>query len=405
MLVFCEIACMGAKVKEFMCINKTSLCATAGVGDFIISLYDNSSLVYISCVALFLCRTALFAALVVINCAVSSAQELKIENEFVNFGDIYNGSARRSRTVVYQNIGDTELVIEKIRTGCACLGGKFNKTRLSPGEIGTFELAYEPEEQTGEINHLIYIVSNDKMNQVKAVSLKAKLSPVLEIDRTNIVFDVVSSEQPSNMVVVVNFKNVWSKLIDSIAIRSTSPYVEIAPAKNTGPMRPGESLFCRILLDCRLMPEKNHSALVTFMASAEGGKVVIMRKLNLFIKKTACSRYDPDEVQRNIQRGWDFAPAKIEFRDTEREKIVRLVSTAGAKIDWAHTRLSMPNAKIQLLHNGVEEDRMSGEYLIKLTQNLSASKVAFSVLSADIRISDSTIKKYFSVQFGPRLSY
>lgn len=338
---------------------------------------------------------------------MSNAQVLKIEDEFVSLSDVFRGNSTTTKIII-KNVGNKELVIDKVVSGCPCLRATSSKSYLSPGEMGILELAYEPEAKTGTVRHLAYILSNDSSSRIKAITLKAEISPILALDPENIVIDLSNSSELNNVLKELTVRNIWKRPLESIEVRSLSPYVMVHNNGSNKEVEPGDARKFSIVIDRRLIPEKNHSAVIIVRAKCGQDKIDVIRKVTVLVKKTSSGRYDEEEVWRDIRRGWSWAPEKIVFQNNlkgclAQECLVRFISTDDIALDQPVVAMAMSGMQVKQVKS-MDCDAGKGmqcEYLVVYSPQNKAAKSEYSIFSAHFKKGVESIRKYLSVQVIP----
>ena len=102
---------------------------------------------------LLLVRTArlfivLLAALV-FHAAHGQAQVLWLETNH-DYGTFYEQDGKVSCSMRVVNVGDSALIIKRVKTSCGCTAGEFTRTPIAPGDTGIVTLTYNPANRPGE---------------------------------------------------------------------------------------------------------------------------------------------------------------------------------------------------------------------------------------------------------------
>ncbi len=71
----------------------------------------------------------------------------------------------------FRNLGDADLVIEKVRPDCSCIEVQKPEKPIPPGAIGKIELAYHVQPQSGSFSHEVAVQTNDP--QIPVIVLAA----------------------------------------------------------------------------------------------------------------------------------------------------------------------------------------------------------------------------------------
>ncbi len=76
-----------------------------------------------------------------------------------------------------RNVGDQDLVIERVTTTCGCTGAIAGKTRVGPGERTTLNVTLETRAFRGRLERSVLVVSNDPKTPSLVVRVSATVEP------------------------------------------------------------------------------------------------------------------------------------------------------------------------------------------------------------------------------------
>lgn len=100
--------------------------------------------------------------------------KIHIENPVCNF-DVVGPSKKVNCTFTFKNVGESELVINKIASTCQCTVGELKKKTYAPGESGTIEATYLSGTYPGPVEKYLHILSNDKSNPSAELTIKGRI--------------------------------------------------------------------------------------------------------------------------------------------------------------------------------------------------------------------------------------
>ena len=101
--------------------------------------------------------------------------KIKIENQHWNFGEVKVGTVKEKLFMV-ENIGDENLIIEKVYTDCGCTKAEISSKQIAPHESAELKVTYDTTGKAyGEDRKNVYIVSNDPSMPIANISLFAKV--------------------------------------------------------------------------------------------------------------------------------------------------------------------------------------------------------------------------------------
>lgn len=98
-------------------------------------------------------------------------RDMKFVTERYDFGTVNPGSAKIKADFVFQNTGDSDFVITKIRPACHCTTAEYTKGPIKPGQRGVISAVYDPKEDVGDIDKAIYIEGNFKNAVFKTIRI------------------------------------------------------------------------------------------------------------------------------------------------------------------------------------------------------------------------------------------
>ncbi len=112
--------------------------------------------------------------------AVKKAPKLTFEKKIHDFGNVKPQSSQLC-TFNFKNTGNDILRITDVNTSCGCTISELPKREYAPGESGILPVVYLVESQLGEPTKLIHIVSNDPLNPIIDLSIKAKITATVDL--------------------------------------------------------------------------------------------------------------------------------------------------------------------------------------------------------------------------------
>jgi hypothetical protein len=76
----------------------------------------------------------------------------------------------------FSNVGNRDLVIKRIKTNCSCTSGEAILSVLKPGESSEIKVTFQTDDREGWEEKLITVYSNDPMNPVKILKIRASIT-------------------------------------------------------------------------------------------------------------------------------------------------------------------------------------------------------------------------------------
>jgi hypothetical protein len=121
-------------------------------------------------------KAALAAAVCILIAAspllAAKTPRIKFKEEVWNFGKVKDGDALKHE-FVFRNIGDADLVIDKVRTSCGCAAALASDKTIPPGQEGKIGVSFDVRSYSGKVVKYIYVDSNDPSNPNKELQVAA----------------------------------------------------------------------------------------------------------------------------------------------------------------------------------------------------------------------------------------
>ncbi|MCF8224373.1 MAG: DUF1573 domain-containing protein [Bacteroidales bacterium] len=106
--------------------------------------------------------------------AKNTGREIYFDQSTYDFGEMEEDSDGRY-TIEFKNIGDSAIVINRVRSSCGCTIPSWPKKPVEPGESGTIEVRYNTA-LTGSFMKSVYVYSSAGNSPVKLI-VKGKVVP------------------------------------------------------------------------------------------------------------------------------------------------------------------------------------------------------------------------------------
>ena len=103
------------------------------------------------------------------------APELSFDRMEHDFGTLRFKGEPQTAVFVFTNTGSAPLVITRTEQSCTCLSVKYPRKPLMPGESSTFEITYNPKNETGPFNNNVKIYSNTGNSRPVAVFVRGEV--------------------------------------------------------------------------------------------------------------------------------------------------------------------------------------------------------------------------------------
>ena len=89
-----------------------------------------------------------------------------------DFGKVKEG-LKVEYTFKFENKGTESLVVKDIKTSCGCTAAVVSNSSLKPGEVGSIKVDFDTKNRSGRNSKSITIVSNDKKEPNKIITIYA----------------------------------------------------------------------------------------------------------------------------------------------------------------------------------------------------------------------------------------
>ena len=82
----------------------------------------------------------------------------------------------------FTNMGDSELIIEKVHATCGCTVPTLKKKNYEPGESGTIQVRYHAQKSAGPVNKSITVYSNNQADPTTQLHLKGSVELTVDVE-------------------------------------------------------------------------------------------------------------------------------------------------------------------------------------------------------------------------------
>lgn len=107
--------------------------------------------------------------------AKDSGQQIYFAQTTYDYGEIEEGSDG-IYTIEFKNIGDTPIVVNRVRSSCGCTVPSWPKEPVEPGTEGEIKVQYNTR-LTGSFMKSVYVYSSAENSPVK-LTVKGKVLPM-----------------------------------------------------------------------------------------------------------------------------------------------------------------------------------------------------------------------------------
>lgn len=86
---------------------------------------------------------------------------IEFEKKTHEFGDIHEEGGKVTARFTFKNVGDSALVLTRVKPGCGCTAANYTKEAVMPGQTGFIDATYDPWGRPGQFNKNIKVSTNE----------------------------------------------------------------------------------------------------------------------------------------------------------------------------------------------------------------------------------------------------
>ncbi len=106
-------------------------------------------------------KVILSLTLVVALCMVYAQPKIEFDKKTHDFGTIREEGGKVTARFTFKNIGDSALILTKVKPGCGCTAANYTKEAVAPGQTGFIDATYDPMGRPGQFNKNIKVSTNE----------------------------------------------------------------------------------------------------------------------------------------------------------------------------------------------------------------------------------------------------
>lgn len=104
-----------------------------------------------------------------------TAASIKFENPELDFGSVGPSSSHNGQ-YKFSNVGNANLIIDKVHPTCGCTIPELAKKEYLPGESGLIKIGFQAPAVAGAVTKHVYVTSNDPANPRVELAIKASVA-------------------------------------------------------------------------------------------------------------------------------------------------------------------------------------------------------------------------------------
>ena len=86
---------------------------------------------------------------------------IEFEKKTHEFGDIHEEGGKVTARFIFKNVGDSALLLTRVKPGCGCTAANYTKEAVQPGQTGFIDATYDPWGRPGQFNKNIKVSTNE----------------------------------------------------------------------------------------------------------------------------------------------------------------------------------------------------------------------------------------------------
>lgn len=156
---------------------------------------------------------------------------IQVSETKMNFGEIAVGT-KKERSVTIRNVGQGNLIIQNVKSGCGCVHISLSQNVIAPNESAQLSIAMDATEYGQRTD--VYIFYNDPTNRVAVLSVSAEAAMRTIVEPSIIDFgQIIDSTLPisKEMNILVNDDIFSSSEHDELVFTTEHAYLHIDSSK------------------------------------------------------------------------------------------------------------------------------------------------------------------------------
>ena len=142
-----------------------------------------------------------------------------VEQPVFDFGEVMQGQLVE-HTFVFENSGDAELIVDRVKSTCGCTGVLLSKKNIPPGSKGTVKATFNSSRFKGAVRKNILLYSNDPTGQPMTFTVQGVVKIPLEATPARLSFGEVLIGQSKTISAMLT--NQSSQTLNLINLRTSN---------------------------------------------------------------------------------------------------------------------------------------------------------------------------------------
>lgn len=107
-------------------------------------------------------KKLVLSLMMIVAMVVAMAQpKIEFEKKTHEFGDVHEEGGKITARFSFKNVGDSALVLTKVKPGCGCTAANYTREAIAPGATGYIDATYDPWGRPGAFNKNIKVSTNE----------------------------------------------------------------------------------------------------------------------------------------------------------------------------------------------------------------------------------------------------
>ncbi|MCF6148124.1 MAG: DUF1573 domain-containing protein [Candidatus Kuenenia sp.] len=155
---------------------------------------------------------------------VGAIPNIKFDEYKYNFGKIYSGE-KVTHKFKFKNLGNGELIIDKVKSSCGCTAALSSKKNLKKNEEGEIEVRFNSGKYVGKITKSIFVHSNDPVNPKVKLAIEVKIIEEVSVNPRRINFGIVRMGGSCSQNIEI--KTLPESDIKILKVETSFPYIKL----------------------------------------------------------------------------------------------------------------------------------------------------------------------------------
>jgi len=153
----------------------------------------------------------------------TSMPDIEFSEDLWNFGTVIHGD-KVTHVFEVKNLGETVLIINRVRPSCGCTAALLSSSQVSPGGSAQIEVTFNSSGFKGKVNKYIYVESNDPDEPRKKLTITAVVevppSPAIHLEQNGWDFGLITKGE--RVTFILPIQNTGERELEIIKLRTST---------------------------------------------------------------------------------------------------------------------------------------------------------------------------------------